>query len=136
MPGLIMKKYLKQVRLSSFLVLATILISSGCQQEESGDDTLLLVALAAGASQQTATNTIVYGRDTCGATSSLRANLDNADIPFTYKNVDEPAVSQEMWDKVSQASWYNSGDTVGIPIVDVNGTVLQSPTLEEVQNLL
>ena len=78
---------------------------------------------------------IVYGRDSCGFTVMTKSELDNEEIPYVYKDIDVNENSIEMWKKVRAASWYQGGG-VGLPVVDVKGTVMERPSIEEIKSAL
>jgi glutaredoxin len=74
---------------------------------------------------------LIYGRPTCGNCQALRASLDAAGIAYTDFNVDtDPAKNDEMWKKMESVT--ADTDSVMLPVVDVNGTILVSaPTSVE-----
>ena len=78
---------------------------------------------------------IVYGRDSCGITTVTKSELDNEEIPYAYKDIDITENTIEMWNKVRATSWYQGGG-VGLPVVDVRGTVMERPSIEEIKSAL
>ncbi len=75
----------------------------------------------------------VYGTTTCGYTTQCRNSLADEAISFEFKNLSESGVGTEMWDKLTDAGVESGG---AIPVVDVNGTVLVRPSLEEIKKCL
>ncbi len=73
---------------------------------------------------------MVYGRDACGITKRMRADLTRAGIPYTYKIVDDPAVKQELHPKMKTARLNTR--RYGLPVVDVNGEMMMRPRSEVV----
>jgi glutaredoxin len=59
-----------------------------------------------------------YGRPSCGYCMALKQELEDANIAFTFYNIDdEPDKNSEMWQKLNDAGM--GGGSVGIPVVDV-----------------
>ncbi len=110
-----------------FFLIALIVLTGGCAGDS--DDNEVEVYSAS-------SSVIVYGRDTCSLTTSLKSQLDAEGIDYTYKNIDESDAYSEMWEKVQAASWYTAGSSVGLPIVDANGTVLERPSVDDIKALL
>ncbi len=73
---------------------------------------------------------MVYGRNACGITQRMLADLGRAGIPYTYKIVDDPAVKQELHPRM-KAARLNSRK-YGLPVVDVNGEMMMRPKSEVV----
>jgi glutaredoxin len=105
--------------------LAACLLATGCTDDET----------PTGPAGDSPPQVIVYGRDTCAYTSATRSALETAGIVFTYRSIDVAANATEMWEKVFATSWYTGG-SVGLPVVDVDGAVLERPSLAEIQSLL
>ena len=80
-------------------------------------------------------NVIIYGRSTCGYTTSLKDSLDIENISYIYKDINVEANKTEMWEKVQSTDWF-SGGSVGLPIVDVNGNICERPKVAEIQSHL
>lgn len=76
----------------------------------------------------------VYGKDGCGLCSGLVSSLEDEGIEFDYVDIYETTDNRyEMWDWVRTADWYKSG-SVTLPIVVIDEeTVLESPSLSEIQ---
>lgn len=72
---------------------------------------------------------VIYGRDSCGFTIALRDTLDAQKIPYVYANLDKPLISEELWAKVDLPP---SKTTVTLPMVQINGSVLESPSSQDV----
>ncbi len=68
---------------------------------------------------------MVYGRDACGITNRMRADLSLAGIPYTYKIVDDPAVKEELHPRMKAAGLNTR--KYGLPVVDVNGEMMTHP---------
>jgi glutaredoxin len=103
----------------ALLLLAAVLVAGAC-----GDDDPVQPAPAP--------QITVYGSDGCGWTVSMKSDLDESGLAYIYKDVDVQTNLNEMWSKVFDAPWYESGSSIGLPIVDVKGTVLERPSLEEI----
>ena len=106
------------------IILITLPLGAGCDVE-------------AGTSHAvSADDIIVYGATTCGYTTGLMADLDDAGLPYTFKDLEtDPAAEEELLAKLETTDWYDGG-TVAMPVVDVKGTLLERPSLEEVEDLL
>ncbi len=72
----------------------------------------------------------VYGRDACGITKRMLADLGRAGIPYTYKIVDDPAVKKELHPRMKTARLNTR--RYGLPVVDVNGEMMMRPKSEVV----
>jgi hypothetical protein len=68
---------------------------------------------------------VVYGRDTCGVTSRMLADLDRSGIPYEYKRVDEPQVANELHPRMEAAGL--NIRRYGLPVVDVNAEMIIRP---------
>jgi hypothetical protein len=73
---------------------------------------------------------VVYGRDTCGITTRMLADLDRSGIPYEYKRVNEPQVSQELHPRMEAAGLKTS--RYGLPVVDVNAEMIIRPSANTV----
>ncbi len=73
---------------------------------------------------------MVYGRDACGITKRMLADLGRAGIPYTYKIVDDPAVKEELHPRMKTARLNTR--KYGLPVVDVNGEMMMRPKSEVV----
>jgi mycoredoxin len=66
----------------------------------------------------------LYGRRWCAHTQMLRRYLDRAGIPYMYHDMDrEPGA-------LAQVRWW-TGMEIN-PVLNVNGTILVEPSIEEV----
>ncbi len=68
---------------------------------------------------------VVYGRDACGITSRMLADLDHSGIPYEYKRVGEPEVAKELHPRMEAAGL--STRRYGLPVVDVNAEMIVRP---------
>ncbi len=83
-----------------------------------------------------ASDVIVYGTVSCGYTTGLMSDLDGAAIPYTFKDIEsDPGAEEELLGKIADADWFDGGP-VDLPVVDVQGTLLMRPTLEDIEALL
>jgi len=75
----------------------------------------------------------VYGRDSCGYTKRMRAQLDSAGIGYSYKAIDDEKVADELHNKMRSAGV----DTrrYNLPVVEVNAYILVRPDIGEVTDL-
>ena len=112
---------------SLFIVVfvVTCLLLSGCGSD---DENTIVQA-------NPSLQVIVYGRDSCGITTATKSALENESIAYVYKNVDITKNAIEMWDKVKATSWYQGG-SVKLPVVDVKGTVMERPSIEDIKSTL
>ena len=80
---------------------------------------------------------LVYGRDTCGNCVYFKGQLDAADIPYVFLNIDgDTDNTAAMWAWVNQADWFSEG-SVTLPIVVVNGSdIFSNPSLAQVEAVL
>jgi glutaredoxin len=76
---------------------------------------------------------IVYGRKTCGFCTQMMKNLDEAKIPYTFKDIDDTKNHGEIREKLQKAGIKGS---FRLPLMDINGTIKASPTFEEVKRIL
>lgn len=71
---------------------------------------------------------VVYGRDSCGYTGQMRTELARQGMAFSYRQVDNGAVADELHDKMHQlglnTAYYE------LPVVEVNGHLLVRPELD------
>lgn len=78
---------------------------------------------------QTATKVEVYGTDWCGLTQGFRDDLDAANIPFEYHNIERD----------SEAEWHvtqMNGGKRKFPVVVVGDKTMNKPALEELDAAL
>ncbi len=68
---------------------------------------------------------MVYGRNACGITKRMLADLSRAGIPYTYKLIDDPAVKKELHPRMKTAGL--NSRKYGLPVVDVNGKMMMQP---------
>ena len=115
------------VRVQSIAVVAlvTLILVGGCGRDDGNS------IVRADPSPEV----IVYGRGACSITTATRTALDAEGISFVYKDVDVAENGHEMWEKVKATSWYEGG-SVGLPVVDVKGIVMERPSIEEIKSAL
>jgi hypothetical protein len=82
-----------------------------------------IVAVASGGPEplSEAPYVAVYGRDTCGITQRMLADLGRSGVPYVYKRVDDRAVADELHERM-QASGLDTS-RYGLPVVDVNAEI-------------
>jgi glutaredoxin len=68
---------------------------------------------------------VVYGRDGCGWTKQMRKKLDTLSVPYEYRSVDDPGVSDPMHDRMTRSGLKT--DRYMLPVVDVSGALFVSP---------
>ena len=73
---------------------------------------------------------MVYGRNACGITQRMLADLGRAGIPYTYKIIDDPDVKEELHPRM-KAAGLNSRK-YGLPVVDVSAEMMMQPNSEVV----
>jgi glutaredoxin len=76
---------------------------------------------------------IVYGRNSCGWTSRMRTQLENAGIAFDYRIVDDRQVADDLHAKMESLgmdtrSYY-------LPVVEVSGRIFIRPDMDTVVNI-
>jgi glutaredoxin len=75
-----------------------------------------------------AESVVIYGRDSCGFTAAMRADLDERAIPYIYADIDNSLVREEMWHHLARIG--KPGDiphTAHLPVVLINHQVLERP---------
>lgn len=76
---------------------------------------------------------VVYGRDSCGFTQSMRTFLERRNISYIYANIDNPIIDREMWFHLHQIAASDlSPGYAHFPVVRVNGETLEQPHEEVV----
>lgn len=73
---------------------------------------------------------VVYGRDACSITRDFKEGLNNADVPFSYRLIDEKSVQDHLYPRMERAGLNVSG--YGLPVVEVNGQIFTQPELQDV----
>lgn len=78
---------------------------------------------------------ILYGRPTCSRCSSMRTKLESNGIAYTDLNIDEDGEAlSDMWRWVYSSDDYDSGGSVGLPVMVVNSNAcLINPSFDEVE---
>jgi hypothetical protein len=79
---------------------------------------------------QDSTYVFVYGRDRCGLTKRMLSNPNRAQVPYTYKIVDDPRVDEELRPRMKHAGLKTR--RFGLPVVDVNGEIMIRPHIDVV----
>ena len=96
---------------------------------------LLLALLITPSLTNAADSITLYGREGCGLCKAMRKNLDNAGIAYTFYDVDtDKTKNAEMWKKVRRVN--PDSKSIRFPVMDVNGTILVSPSFQEVKQSL
>lgn len=72
----------------------------------------------------------VYGRDSCGYTKQMLAQLESARINYYYFVVDELEVSEKLHSRMQAAGL--SINRYKLPVVDVNGVMSTRPEVDAV----
>ena len=76
---------------------------------------------------------VVYGRDRCGNTQHLLSDLNGAGVEYRYEIVDEKGVTAIFKPRLVDAGLLRSANQqTSLPVVDVNGTMMISPDLDDV----
>lgn len=70
---------------------------------------------------------IIYSADWCGACRAAKRYMDREGIEYTERNVDEPRWQEEMFAKAGPG---------GIPVIDVDGTLMRGFSKGRLQALL
>ncbi len=68
---------------------------------------------------------VVYGRDSCGITQALLADLRRSGIRFQYALVDDPAVADVLHRRMASAGIDTR--SYGLPVVDLNNAISVRP---------
>jgi len=68
---------------------------------------------------------VVYGRDFCGNCQDMRRRLDERDIPYVWKNIDEEPGRTEAYSRMRKTGL--GGKEFTLPFVDVNAEILVHP---------
>ena len=84
---------------------------------------------AAAATVKSEGEVVLYGRDTCGWCSHVAADFTSNGIQFRKVDIDDDAGSAEMWRKVRTNP--EIGSCIGLPVVDICGSIRMRPTAEE-----
>ena len=72
-------------------------------------------------------NVIVYGAPWCHWCMKAKAFLEERNIEFEWKDVQDPGAAEEAHKKSGQA---------GIPVIDIDGTIIIGFDIEKVKSLL
>jgi len=79
----------------------------------------------------TSKTVLVYGRQSCGWTQQMLAELNQFGIPYQYKDVDNDAISDEMW-TVLRISGQDTSSSVNLPVISVNKQIMIRPDVTDV----
>ena len=72
----------------------------------------------------------VYGRDSCGFTKRMLADLDSAGIEYHYFSVDDKNISDDLHARMEASGI--STRRYNLPVVDVSGDISVRPKSKEV----
>jgi len=72
---------------------------------------------------------VVYGRDTCANTLSMRKGLKKAGVSFRFVSVDDKEGQAEYFEGVRQLK-RDKKERIVLPLVSVDGQVFMHPSLE------
>jgi glutaredoxin len=76
---------------------------------------------------------LVYGRESCGWTQQMLEELNQLGIPYQYRDVDNEAMSDEMWTALRFAG-QDTSSSVGLPVISINKQVMIRPDVTEVMS--
>lgn len=78
---------------------------------------------------------LFYGSPGCGHCRKFSRNMQKEGVPFIFLNViNNENNRNEMWEKVRTIK--PEADSVGFPVIDLNGIILVTPSYEEFKNKL
>lgn len=72
---------------------------------------------------------VVYGRETCAITRSVRSQLEAKGVPYIFADIDIRAIDDELSFKLGPE--FNE-PTITLPVVHVAGKLLLTPTADQV----
>lgn len=75
---------------------------------------------------------IVYGRDTCSITRSMRKDLESRGIEYNYRKIDDAAVADNLHRKMESLGI--STRQYNLPVVEVNARILIRPDVSVVMD--
>jgi glutaredoxin len=79
---------------------------------------------------------VVYGRNSCGITQSMRAFLKQNNVSYIYANIDNSFIDKEMWFYLHKVAASDPDPGYAyFPVVRVNGQTLERPEEDTVLNL-
>jgi glutaredoxin len=78
-----------------------------------------------------ASRIVVYGQESCGYTSNMRASLSAANVPFTYVNIDAAGNQDVLYDKFHGTGLARGGLYL-LPVVEVAGQASMRPDPDSV----
>ncbi len=79
---------------------------------------------------------VVYGRNSCGITQSMRSFLEQHHVPYIYANIDNPLLNKEMWFRLHQVAASDPDPGYAyFPVIRINGETLERPDEETVLSL-
>lgn len=76
---------------------------------------------------------VVYGRESCSITRSVREGLHERNIPYLFADIDIPAIDDELRYKLGPRF---KEPTYTLPVVHVAGQVLLTPSAERIAQAL
>lgn len=77
-------------------------------------------------SEQSKDPMLVYGNSACGWTKKYMKELQQAGIPFLFKDLSNPKVDKEFSDRANKAGMSGS---IPLPVIFVNGKMSARPDL-------
>ena len=110
--------------------LIVLLLFPSCRSNENGGkDKVISIADSVAGSGKTIINIIVYGSKTCPHCLVFIGKLEQENIPYVFKEVDnDDANFQEMYGKIKAINYQGY---VNYPVVDAGGEILVAPTFEK-----
>lgn len=77
---------------------------------------------------------IVYGSNTCDHCIDFKAKLDSVGFTYEFRDVDvNQGYTNDLITKIQMAGIVGQ---INYPVVDIEGTILVTPSLNEVMNLV
>ncbi|GMG88252.1 glutaredoxin family protein [Biformimicrobium ophioploci] len=70
---------------------------------------------------------VVYGKNSCGATTGLMAALDKQGVDYEYRNISDEANAAMLFQRMANARF--AGSRVDMPIVETDGRIRSRPTM-------
>lgn len=88
---------------------------------------------AAKALEEPAINIVLYGTDWCGVCKQAAKHFKANNIPFIEKNIEE---DRDAYKEMMSKSRAQGLSPTGVPVIDVNGTILTGFSPERIESLL
>ena len=83
---------------------------------------------------ETTPTILVYGKDDCGSCSQFKEMLDEEHLSYIFIDIDKDKDAYQLM--VNKLREQNKLGAIKLPIVDISGKIMISPTLEELKNAL